>query len=156
SLPELVAWMKSSQAKFAHAGAGGSGHLTSVLFLQSIGVKLELVPYNGAAPLLRDLLGGHIDMYIGTTQQLAPQVSAGAVRAFGITTGEPPAQLPGVASLVKEYGPKLEVLFWHMMLAPAGTPRPIVNALNVALQDALEDPEILGGWAKGGVAPYPK
>jgi tripartite-type tricarboxylate transporter receptor subunit TctC len=83
-------------------------------------------------------------------------VAGGAVKAFGVSTGDPAAQLPGVASLVREYGPKLEVLFWHMMLAPAGTPRPIVNALNAALQDAVEDPEIAAAWAKSSVSAYPK
>ena len=83
-------------------------------------------------------------------------VAAGEIKAFGITSREPSALMPQVPSFVQSYGPKLEILFWHIMLAPASTPAPIVNALNAALQDAVEDPTIFAAWAKTGVSPYPK
>ena len=75
---------------------------------------------------------------------------------FGITSKETSPQFPGVPSFVAAYGPKLEISFWHIMLAPAGTPQPVVDALNAALQEALDDPEILKVWAGSGMAPYPQ
>jgi tripartite-type tricarboxylate transporter receptor subunit TctC len=74
---------------------------------------------------------------------------------FGITSKDTSPQFPGVASFVQAYGPKLDISFWHIMLAPAGTPKPVIDALNAALQNALDDPDILKAWAASGMAPYP-
>ena len=158
TLPELVAWMKSAQppAKMAHPGVGSTGHLATFLLAQALGVKVDHIPYRGAAPMLQDALGGHIDLFFATPQQVVGQFASGAVKVFGITSKETSPQFPGVPSFVAAYGPKLDISFWHIMLAPAGTPRPIVDALNGALQAALDDPDILKIWANSGMAPYPK
>jgi tripartite-type tricarboxylate transporter receptor subunit TctC len=105
--------------------------------------------------MLQDTLGGHIDLFFATPQQVVGQFASGAVKVFGITSREPSPQFPGVPSFVAAYGPKLEISFWHIMLAPGGTPRPIVDTLNAAVQEALADPEILKAWAASGMAPYP-
>jgi tripartite-type tricarboxylate transporter receptor subunit TctC len=157
TLPELVAWMKSASppAKMAHPGTGSTGHLATFLLAQALGVKVDHIPYRGAAPMLQDTLGGHIDLFFATPQQVVGQFASGAVKVFGITSKETSPQFPGVPSFVATYGPKLEISFWHIMLAPGGTPKPIVTALNAALQEALADPEILKVWANSGMAPYP-
>jgi putative tricarboxylic transport membrane protein len=156
TLPELVAWMKTTPAKMAHPGTGSTGHLATFLLAQALGVKVDHIPYRGAAPMLQDTLGGHIDLFFATPQQVVGQFASGAVKVFGITSKETSPQFPGVASFVQAYGPALEVSFWHIFLAPAGTPAPIVAALNAALQEALDDPVILSAWAASGMAPYPK
>jgi tripartite-type tricarboxylate transporter receptor subunit TctC len=158
TLPELVAWMKSSPtpAKMAHPGTGSTGHLATFMLAQALGVKVDHIPYRGAAPMLQDALGGHIDLFFATPQQVVRQFASGAVKVFGITSKETSPQFPGVPSFVAAYGPKLEISFWHIMLAPAGTSAPIIAALNGALQEALDDPEILKAWAASGMAPYPK
>ena len=74
---------------------------------------------------------------------------------FGITSKDTSPQFPGVPSFVAAYGPKLNIDFWQIMLAPAGTPKPIVDAIDGALQEAMNDPEILKVWAASGMAPYP-
>jgi tripartite-type tricarboxylate transporter receptor subunit TctC len=156
TLPELVAWMKTTPAKMAHPGTGSTGHLATFLLAQALGVKVDHIPYRGAAPMLQDALGGHIDLFFATPQQVVGQVASGAVKAFGITSKDTSPQFPGVPSFVQAYGPALEVSFWHIFLAPAGTPAPIIAALNAALQEALDDPAILAAWAGSGMAPYPK
>jgi tripartite-type tricarboxylate transporter receptor subunit TctC len=83
-------------------------------------------------------------------------ITGGELKGFGVTSKQPSPLLPGVASFVQAYGPKLEILFWHIMLAPGGTPAPIVNALSAAVQEAVQDPAILAAWAKTGVSAYPK
>ena len=153
---EFAAWMKTTKARMAHPGTGSTGHLATFLLAQALGVEVTHVPYRGAAPALQDILGGHVDLFFATPQQVVGNVAAGEIKAFGITSREPSALMPQVPSFVQSYGPKLEILFWHIMLAPASTPAPIVNALNAALQDAVEDPTILAAWAKTGVSPYPK
>jgi tripartite-type tricarboxylate transporter receptor subunit TctC len=157
TLPELVAWMKSSPtpAKMAHPGTGSTGHLATFLLAQALGVKVDHIPYRGAAPMLQDTLGGHVDLFFATPQQVVGQFAAGAVKVFGITSKETSPQFPGVSSFVQAYGPKLDISFWHIMLAPAATPRPVIATLNAALQEAVADPEILRVWANSGMAPYP-
>ena len=157
TLPELVAWMKSASppAKMAHPGTGSTGHLATFLLAQALGVKVDHIPYRGAAPMLQDTLGGHIDLFFATPQQVVGQSASGAVKVFGITSKETSPQFPGVASFVQSYGPKLDISFWHILLAPGATPKPIITALNATLQEALADPEILKVWANSGMAPYP-
>ena len=155
TLPELVGWMKTKPARMGHPGTGSTGHLATFLLAQTLGVEVTHIPYRGAAPMLQDTLGGHIDLFFATPQQVIGQFASGAVKVFGITAKEPSPQFPGVPSFVKEYGPKLDISFWQIMLAPAGTPKPIVEAIDKALQEALSDPEILKVWAVSGVAPYP-
>jgi tripartite-type tricarboxylate transporter receptor subunit TctC len=157
TLPELIAWMKTASppAKMAHPGTGSTGHLATFLLAQALDVKVDHIPYRGAAPMLQDTLGGHIDLFFATPQQVVGQFASGAVKVFGITSKETSPQFPGVPSFVAAHGRKLEISFWHIMLAPAATPKPIVTALNAALQEALADPEILKVWAGSGMAPYP-
>ena len=156
SLAELATWMKDHTAKMAHPGTGSTGHLSTFLVSQAIGAKVDHIPYRGAAPALQDVIGGHVDLFFATPQQVVNQVASGQVKAFGITSKEPSPQFPGVKAFAQEYGPKLEILYWHIMLAPTGTPKPIVDALNAAVQEMADDPAVIKGWSDTGVRPYPK
>jgi putative tricarboxylic transport membrane protein len=156
TLPELAAWMKKNPARMGHPGVGSTGHLATALLAQALGVEVTHIPYRGAAPMLQDTLGGHIDLFFATPQQVVGQFASGEVKVFGITSKDTSPQFPGVLSLVAAYGPRLAIDFWQIMLAPAGTPKPIVDALDGALQEAMDDPEILKVWALSGMAPYPK
>jgi tripartite-type tricarboxylate transporter receptor subunit TctC len=156
TLPELVAWMKTTPARMGHPGVGSTGHLATALLAQALGVEVTHIPYRGAAPMLQDTLGGHIDLFFATPQQVVGQFASGEVKVFGITSKDPSPQFPGVPSFAATYGPKLNIDFWQIMLAPAGLPKPIADAIDGALQEALDDPEILKIWAMSGMAPYPK
>ena len=85
TLPELIAWMKTTPAKMGHPGTGSTGHLATFLLAQALGVKVDHIPYRGAAPMLQDTLGGHIDLFFATPQQVVGQFASGAVKVFGIT-----------------------------------------------------------------------
>src|SRR5215510_3698553 len=124
-------------------GVGSTGHLATALLAQALGVDVTYVPYRGAAPMLQDTLGGHIDLFFATPQQVVGQFASGEVKVFGITSKEPSPQFPGVPSFVAAYGPKLNIDFWQIMLAPAHTPKPIVDTLVGAVQEAMTDPAIL-------------
>jgi tripartite-type tricarboxylate transporter receptor subunit TctC len=156
TLQELIAWMKGNVAKMAHPGTGSTGHLATTLFAQEAKVKVDHIPYRGAAPGLQDVIGGHVDLFFATPQSVVGQVAAGQVKAYGITARERSRQFPGAASLSEELGPKLEILYWHALFAPAGTPPAIVEKLNATLQEIMTDPALLKSWADTGVAPYPK
>jgi tripartite-type tricarboxylate transporter receptor subunit TctC len=155
TLPELVAWMKTAKTRMGHPGVGSTGHLATALLAQALGVEVTHVPYRGAAPMLQDTLGGHLDLFFATPQQVVGQFASGAVKVFGITSKDTSPQFPGVPSFVAAYGPKLNIDFWQIMLAPVGLPKPVVDAIDGALQEALADPDILKAWAASGMAPYP-
>lgn len=155
SLGELLAWMKTTPAKVAHFGIGSTAHLTTALFAQEAKVSVDQIPYRGAAPALQDMLGEHIDLMFATPQQVLGQVTSGQIKAYGITTKEKSSLFPTADSLVKEFGPKLAITYWHALFAPAGTPLPIVDKLNAVLQSAADDPSMVRAWAESGVAPYP-
>lgn len=156
TLKELIAWMKTHVAKMSHPGTGSTGHLSTTLFAQEARVKVDHIPYRGAAPALQDVIGGHVDLFFAAPQTVVEQVAAGQVKAYGITAKQISKQIPSAASLVEELGPKLEVLYWHALFAPAGTPDATVEKLNSTLQEIMSDPAILKSWTDTGVAPYPK
>jgi tripartite-type tricarboxylate transporter receptor subunit TctC len=155
SLKELLAYMKTHEMKFAHPGVGATGHLATCLLAQEAKVPVNYIPYRGAAPALVDLLGGHVDLFFATPQSVVQQVATGQLKVYGITAKEKSPLFPTADSFVQELGPKLEILYWHALFAPAGTPDAIINKLNGALQEIVADPAILKMWADTGVSPYP-
>jgi tripartite-type tricarboxylate transporter receptor subunit TctC len=156
NLTELVTWMKANRAKFAIPGYGTTGHLATVLFGQEAKLKFDIIPYRGGTPVVTDLLGDHVDLFFGTPQQVGPQVLAGKLKAFGITSTDKLPQLPDVESFPKMFGPKLDLQYWQALFAPSGTPDAIVNELNSTLEQVVADPAILKIWAGEGVSAFPK
>jgi tripartite-type tricarboxylate transporter receptor subunit TctC len=84
------------------------------------------------------------------------QVKAGQIKAYGITAKEKSSELPTAESFVEAFGPKLEILYWHALFTPGGTPDAVVTTLNGTLQEIVSDPTIVKSWADTGVTPYPK
>jgi tripartite-type tricarboxylate transporter receptor subunit TctC len=156
TLTELLALMRQEQLKMAHPGTGSTGHLATSLFLKESNLEAIQVPYRGAAPALQDLAGDHVDLFFATPQSVVEQVAAGQIKAFGITAKQESPLFPKVASLVAEIGPKLEILYWHALFVPGGTPAPVIDKLNEALQQVEEESAIVDSWEATGVRPYPK
>ena len=156
TLTELIAYMRANETKIAYPGVGSTGHLATSLLLQEAQLKGTLVPYRGAAPALQDLLGGHVDLFFATPQSVVSLAGAGSVKVYGITAKEKSPQFPEAHSFVQAAGPKLEILYWHALFAPAGTPDAVVERLNAAIQEIVEDPATLKIWAETGVMPFPK
>ena len=156
NLKDLIALMKKERLKEALPGFGTTGHLTSALFAQEAQVQIDFIPYRGAAPAINDLLGDHVDLFVGTPLSIVPHVKAGKLKAYAITSKQKSPQLPTAESLVDALGPKFEIVYWQGMFAPAGTPEPVLKALNAALQEAVADPDILKHWAAEGFSAFPK
>jgi tripartite-type tricarboxylate transporter receptor subunit TctC len=154
TLGELVALMKTTPLKMAHPGTGSTGHLATSLFAQEAKVDVVHVPYRGAAPALQDIAGDHVDLFFATPQSVVQQVSAGQMKAYGITARERSPLFPNVASFVQELGPKLEIYYWHALFAPAGTSQAAIDKLAGVLAQVMNDPAILKAWDDTGVAPY--
>ncbi len=149
----LLRWMKApgQSVKIGHPGVGSFGHLAGVLAAQELGVKVTQVPYRGAGPALVDLLSGEVDLSSISAVVAGPLVNAGKLKAFAIIGRKRFAGLPDLPTLGELGYPKLDIDFWHMLLAPAGTPRPIVDKLNTALRAALADPNVQKIFADGGM-----
>lgn len=156
NLTELMAYMKANRVKAALPGYGATGHLATSLVAQEGKVQIDMIPYRGAAPAVTDLLGGHVDLFFATPQSIVPQVNAGQLKAYGVTSKDPLDKLPKADSFVKVLGPKLEILFWQAMYVPSGTPDAIVQAINAALQEAVSDPTIVKTWQEEGFWAFPK
>lgn len=156
NLDELLALMKTRTLKAAIPGFGATGHLATSLLAQEAHAKVDMIPYRGAAPALNDILGGHVDVFFATPQQIIGQVKAGNVKALGVTAKQPLPELPNVKSFVSALGPKLEFFYWQALFAPAGTPQPVIDKLNAAVSKMMDDPKVLKMWSDEGVEPYPK
>ena len=157
TMAELVRWMKEpgQNAKIAHAGVGSFGHLCGVLFAQEVGAKADQIPYRGAGPALNDLLAGHADLGCQSAVVAAALIKAGKLKAYGIVAKTRFDGLPDLPTLGEAGYKKLDLDFWHMLFAPAGTPRPVVDRLNAALRHALSDAKVTETFAKSGMDLYP-
>ena len=157
SFDDLLHWMKEpgQTIKVGHPGVGSFGHLADVLIMQELGVKVTQVPYRGAGPALVDLLAGQIDLSNISAVVAGPLVRTGKIKAYAVVGRRPFAGLPELKTFGALGYHKLDIDFWHMLLAPAGTPRPIVDKLNAALRTALADAKLRKLFADGGMDEYP-
>ena len=156
TLADLIAWMRTTRPRMSHPGTGSTGHLSTALFAQEAKVAVDHVPYRGAAPALQDVIGGHVDLFFATPQSVVESVPAGHLKAFGITSKEPSPQFPHATPMAQVLGPNLVISYWHALLSPAGTPRPVLERISTALQQIMDDPALIKVWAAAGVAPYPR
>jgi tripartite-type tricarboxylate transporter receptor subunit TctC len=154
---EMLRWMKATGAdvKVGHPGVGSYGHLADTLIVQELGVTVTQVPYRGAGPALVDLLGGQVDLGPISAIVAGPLVNGDKLKVFATIGKKRFAALPQLKTFGELGYKKLDFDFWHMLLAPAGTPRPIVDKLNAALRVALADPKVLKTFADGGMDEYP-
>jgi tripartite-type tricarboxylate transporter receptor subunit TctC len=157
NMNELVRWMKEPgrNAKVAHPGVGSFGHLAGVLVAQELGATVTQVPYRGAGPALNDLLASQVDLSSQSAVQSGPLIKAGKLKAYAIIGRGRFAGLPNLPTMGELGYKKLDIDFWHMLLAPAGTPRPMVDKLNVALRHAMADARVTKTFADGGMDPFP-
>ena len=158
TIKELITWMKdgSHVTKVAHAGVGAFGHLCGVMFVQEIGAKADQIPYRGGGPALNDLVAGHADLSCLSAAVTEQQVKGGNLKAYAIVGKSRFAGLPDVPTLVEIGYKNLDLDFWHILFAPSGTPRPIIDKVNTALRQTLADAKVQDAFAKVGMTLYPK
>jgi tripartite-type tricarboxylate transporter receptor subunit TctC len=157
NIGELVRWMKEpgQNVKFANAGIGSFSHLAGVLVAQEIGASVTQIPYRGAGPALNDLLAGVDDLSSIAAVVAGPLVKAGKIKAYAIIGRSRFAGLAELPTMGEVGYKKLDLDFWHMLFAPAGTPRPIVDRLNIALRHALADTRVRTTFEEGGMDLFP-
>lgn len=143
SVAELIALAKAkakpNQISYGSAGNGSSSHLSGALFESMAGVNMLHVPYKGSAPLLTDVLAGRIDTTFDSYTVYEEHIKAGKVQALAVTSARRMAVLPQTPTIAESGLAGYEVANWLGLLAPAGTPREVVNALHAATAKAMAD-----------------
>jgi tripartite-type tricarboxylate transporter receptor subunit TctC len=144
SLGELLAWLKSrpAPATAGTAGAGSGSHIAGLYFENISGVKLQYVPYRGTAPAMNDLVAGQIDLIIDQTSNSISQVRAGNIRAYAISAEKRIDSAPDIPTADEAGLPGFHMTLWSGLWVPKGTPKEIVDKLNAAAVDALNDPAV--------------
>ena len=144
SVAELIAHAKANPGKvnFGSAGVGSVNHITGEYFARSAGIALVHIPYKGTGPALTDLLGGHIPMALAPIPAVHANITAGLLRALAVTGEARSSLLPEVPT-ISETGPTgFEASLYYGLVAPAGTPRPVIDKLNKELRAALASDEV--------------
>ena len=158
TLPELLAYLKTQGDKvnLAHAGLGAVSHLCGMVFRQAVGVDLTTVPYSGTGPAMQALLGGQVDLLCDQTTQTVPQIKAGSVRFYGVTTAQRIKALPDAPTLAEQGLKGFEVVVWHGVYAPKGTPKEATEKFNAALRTALKEPNFVARMSDLGAEVVPE
>jgi tripartite-type tricarboxylate transporter receptor subunit TctC len=154
SVPELIDYAKANPGKvtMASAGIGSAPHMYWELFRAKTGVNMVHVPYRGGGPAVADLLGDHVDAYIGTSAAVIGYVRADKLRALGVTSAKRLPALPDIPA-IGEFVPGYEATIYVGIAAPHGTPTEIVNTLNHEVNLSLADPTMTAKIVELGDAP---
>lgn len=143
TLKELVEYLKAhpDKASGGTAGIGSGSHLGALAFNKATGVSYQLVPYRGTGPAMQDLIANQIQVMVDQSANSLPQVQAGKVRGYAVTSARRAAAMPDIPTAA-EAGFPMEISIWNGLWAPKGTPRQIVDRLNAAAVTALADPAV--------------
>jgi tripartite-type tricarboxylate transporter receptor subunit TctC len=141
---ELIAYARANPGKvnFGSAGVGTVSHVTGEYFARSAGIRLVHIPYKGTSPALSDLLGGHIPMAFAPIPATHANVEAGLLRALAVTSKTRNSLLPDVPTLMEAGLQQFDASLYYGLVAPAGTPRPVIERLNRELRAALASDEV--------------
>jgi tripartite-type tricarboxylate transporter receptor subunit TctC len=145
-----LAKAKPGSLNYASSGSGTPYHMAGELFKVSAGVDIVHVPYKGSSGARTDLLGGQVQMMFDAITTMAPNVRAGKLKALATTGKTRSSVLPDVPTLNEAGVPGYEAVIWLGIMAPAGTPRPIVEKLNAEITRIVNSPEVKDAWAKQG------
>jgi tripartite-type tricarboxylate transporter receptor subunit TctC len=159
SLADLIrtAQAKPGQVTMATPGNGTVAHLSGVRLMQAAGVQFEHIPYKGASAALPDLMGGNVDFYMSSVPSVQGHVASGKLRALAVTSLKRSPVFPDTPTVAETF-PGFNAVTWFGILAPAGTPKAIVDKLNGEINAVLKDPSVRkaiekeGGSVEGGTA----
>lgn len=156
SVKDLIAAAKAKpgDVTFATSGVGQSTHLAAELFASMAGIKMSHIPYKGSAPAIADVIAGHVQLIFDTTQSALPHVKDGRLRALGVTSSERIPLAPDVPTIAEAGLPGYEATAWNGIVAPKGTPAPVVTRMNAVIENVLAQPDVKARFAElGAVCP---
>jgi tripartite-type tricarboxylate transporter receptor subunit TctC len=141
---EFTAYARANPGKLNYAsnGNGSAAQLAAAMYETMAGVRMVHVPYKGIAPAMTDLMSGEVQLMFGTVVALVPHIQAGKLRALAVTSRKRSSLLTDVPTLAESGLPDYEAGSWYGILAPAGTPREVIERLHAAIVKALKQPEV--------------
>ncbi|MES3001527.1 MAG: tripartite tricarboxylate transporter substrate binding protein [Pseudomonadota bacterium] len=150
---EVIALAKAKPGtlNFGNTGQGGPEHLAGVMFAQMSGTDIGSVPYKGAAPAITDMIGGQIQLMITALAAVQPHIQSGQVKLIAMANNARSSRFPNVPTIAESGLPGFDTSLWYGMMAPAGTPEPIVKRLNVEINKILHDKEVQETFASRGL-----
>ena len=145
TVKDLIAYVKSKpgQVNFASSGTGGSQHLAGELLKSTAGIEMTHIPYKGSPPALVDVLAGRVPLMSSTMPPALPHIKTGKVRAIAVTSAKRSPVLPEVPTVAESGVPGYEAIAWQGLVAPAGTPRPVIARVNAEFVKALKLPDVV-------------
>ena len=157
NVAEFVAWAKANPGKvsFASFTAGNSSHFAGVILNQRAGLDMTHVPFNGTPPAVQNLVGGQVNAAFLPLLAVKPHVESGKVKLIAITSPQRSSLAPNLATFREQGYPDLDIYIWAAIVAPAGTPDPVITRLNTEFIKALRSAEIRDKWLAMGFEPLP-
>ncbi|MDR6869802.1 tripartite-type tricarboxylate transporter receptor subunit TctC [Bosea sp. BE125] len=157
TIPELVALAKEKPDDFNYASSGNGSpqHLAGEMFNARAGTKLGHVAYRGSGPAMTDMIGGQVKVMFDTIPSVLQHVNAGSLKAIATTGREPSPFMPDYPTAISQGLADFEIGSWFGVLAPAGTPQPVIDRLNTEIGKALRSPRALEAMKLQGVTPKP-
>lgn len=157
SLRELTAFAKANPGKlnFGSSGTGGLPHLAGEIYKSMAGVDIVHVPYKGGGPAITALITGEVQVLFSDVGLMVPLLKAGKIKAIAVTSDVRSAAVPDIPTMKESGLPAYQISTWWGILAPAGTPRPIIDKLNAEVRKALELPDVKERFATMWVVPSP-
>ncbi len=150
---DLIAKGKTPEGlKWSTAGAGTLGHLVGEDFKKRTNINLLQVPYKGASPAITDVMGGQVDVYIGTLTSLVPLMKSGRLTGVAVTTAKRSVDFPDIPTLDESGAKGMDFNIWMGMFAPAGTPANVIALLNKETNRVLQSPDLIEKFKAGGVS----
>jgi tripartite-type tricarboxylate transporter receptor subunit TctC len=155
SVAELVAYAKAhpGELNYGSAGIGSFHHLNAELLSTLAGIRMTHIPYKATPPALNDVVAGRVQLMFGDVTSTLPLIAGGKLRALGVSTAQRLAVAPDIPPLAEVGIPGFDSSSWQMVVAPAATPRPIVDLLNRTFHDILDEPEIRAELGRRGLIP---
>jgi tripartite-type tricarboxylate transporter receptor subunit TctC len=155
NLKEFIALAKAKPGalNYASSGPGTPYHMAGELFKAMAGVDIVHIPHKGSDQARTAVIGGEVQMMFDAITTMAGQARAGKVRALATTGKARSSVMPDVPTVAEAGVPGYEATIWLGMMAPAGTPRPVLEKLNAAVNKIIDSPEVKATWAKQGAVP---
>jgi tripartite-type tricarboxylate transporter receptor subunit TctC len=155
SMAEFIAYARANPGKlnFSSSGTGSLIHLTGELFNTMAGVKLVHIPYKGIAASYPDLFAGQIQLTFASIISATPHIKSGKLRALGVTSKTRLRSMPELPPFAESGVPGFDVVQWYGILAPAATPRPVIDRVHKAVAGALTQPDVIARMASEGAEP---
>jgi len=150
---QFIAYAKTHSVNFASSGSGGAPHMAAELFKSVTGAPLVHVPYKGSGPAVADLVGARVQVMFDAAPSLIAHVRSGKLRVLAAASAERNRLLPDVPTFAELGYPQINVSLWYGLLAPAGTPRPVIEKLNRTIGELLDAPEVLERLHAQGAEP---